>query len=239
MFKKNNSTVLADGTINCNNVKICGIIKSAPIFSHETRDGSIKFYKIFVQSTRKSDITNEIPCLVSDKHFDISQLTEGTKVFVQGQFRSFNLKDQEMQDKPYKLLLFVYCFDIHILTEEEFEVANSQRNNHIVLMGYVCKNPIYRKTPSEKEITDLHIAVNRNKGKSADYIPCISWGKAARFASKLNIGDFIIVEGRVQSRLYDKKDEEGNVLETKVAYEVSANRIYQAGVLVKDEKEKK
>ena len=69
------------------------------------------------------------------------------------------------------------------------------------------------------EISDLLLAVNRAYNKS-DYIPCIAWGRTARFCQNLEVGSQVKVVGRVQSRTYEKKYEDGTC-QTRVAYEVS------------------
>lgn len=83
--------------------------------------------------------------------------------------------------------------------------------NSIFLDGYVCKEPVYRKTPLGREITDLLVAINRPYNKS-DYIPSIVWGRNAKFAKNLKVGDRIQLWGRVQSREYEKKIDENNVV---------------------------
>ena len=132
-----------------------------------------------------------------------------------GQFRSFN----RHEEKKNRLVLSVFVRELEFLEETTDEV----KSNQIFLDGYICKEPIYRKTPLGREIADLLIAVNRSYGKS-DYIPCICWGRNARFAYKLEIGDHIKLAGRIQSREYEKKISETKV-EIRIAYEVSTRKI--------------
>lgn len=225
------TTLSYDGKLNRNRVRLCGAVKTAPVFDHETSKHGIKYYRMVVSTIRPSGLVDEVPCMISDKDFDISQLTESTKVLIHGQFRSYNQKT-EVQNKS-KLLLFVYCLDVSILTNQEFAVLGFQNNsNNITLMGYLCKPPIYRKTPAGKEITDIIVVSNRANRKM-DHIPCLVWGNNARYVSNFSVGDFVVIEGRIQSREYDKKDSDGNILETRTAYEVSASRIYKAGVAMR------
>lgn len=225
-------TISPDGKLNRNRAKLCGTVVEAPVFDHENEKLGIKFYKMQVSATRHSGSEDIIPCIISDAEFNMEELKEGTKVLVFGQFRSFNKK---VNDEKTKLLLFIYCSDIKILTEEEFTTLNNSNNNTITLIGYLCKSPIFRQTPSGREITDLFIATNRSH-KRVDYTPCVVWNGNARYASRFNVGDFVVIEGRIQSRKYDKKDAEGNVTEENTAYEVSVQNIYKAGVTIKNDK---
>ena len=109
--------------------------------------------------------------------------------------------------------------DIIDFKEDEDEENKPVTSNEVVLNGYICKKPIYRQTPFGREIADILLAVNRAYNKS-DYIPCIAWGRNARFCQNLEIGTEIKVIGRVQSRTYEKKFEDGTS-ETRIAYEVS------------------
>ena len=98
--------------------------------------------------------------------------------------------------------------------------------NQIEITGYVCKEPIYRTTPFKREIADVLIAVNRSFNKS-DYLPCIAWGRNAKYVSTLNVGDKLEMVGRIQSRVYQKRIDE-NTVEEKVAYEISLNKIIKS-----------
>ena len=148
-------------------------------------------------------------------------LKEGNKLLVKGQFRSYNSYENEKN----KLILTVFAKDIIELHDEEENSENSEITkkdavtNEVVLIGYICKKPIYRQTPFGREIADLLLAVNRAYNKS-DYIPSIAWGRNARFSQTLEVGTKVKVVGRVQSREYEKKFEDGRT-ETRVAYEVS------------------
>ena len=64
--------------------------------------------------------------------------------------------------------------------------------------------------------------VNRIYNKS-DYLPCIAWGRNARFVKNFSVGDKVSVTGRIQSRDYQKRI--NDELITKTAYEVSLNKI--------------
>jgi single-stranded DNA-binding protein len=127
----------------------------------------------------------------------------------------------------------VFARDIAI--SDEFSPEESQKNpNYIYLNGFLCKPPVYRTTPFGREITDILIAVNRAYNKS-DYIPCIAWGRNARFSSGLNVGDNIKIWGRIQSREYQKKISEEESI-TKTAYEISISKMEVASG-INDEKE--
>ena len=146
-------------------------------------------------------------------------LQEGKKLLVKGQFRSYNSYENEKN----RLILTVFAKDVTELEEDEQEENEISKKdtitNEVVLIGYICKKPIYRQTPFGREIADLLLAVNRAYNKS-DYIPSIAWGRNARFCQNLEVGTRVKIVGRVQSRNYEKKLEDGTV-ETRVAYEVS------------------
>lgn len=199
-------------TFNENNfVEIGGIIIDKPEFSHELFDE--KFYKINVESKRLSSSQDILPVIISERLIDINNLTNGKKVHVIGQFRSYN-KQEEMRSR---LVLSIFAKEIEIIEEEDILTLNN-----VDLVGYICKKPIYRKTPLGREIADVLIAVNRSYKKS-DYIPCILWGRNAKFCEKLQVGTMVRLSGRIQSRKYEKKFENGEILE-KIAYEVSVSK---------------
>ena len=201
--------------LNQNNaVKISGEIVSDFTYDHEMYGEG--FYKVFVQVTRISGNLDTIPVMVSDRIIDVNKNLTGEMVAIEGEFRSYN----KHLLGANKLLLFVLCKKIEI-------VKYCMNEDEIFLRGFICKNPIYRKTPFKREISDLLIAVNRYYGKS-DYIPCICWGRNARYAEGFEIGDEIVIRGRIQSRTYEKKISDTE-FETRTAYEVSANMIEKIG----------
>ncbi|MDD4372037.1 MAG: single-stranded DNA-binding protein [Anaerostipes sp.] len=195
-----------------NRVEVVGTVISGFEFSHEIFGES--FYMVKLLVNRLSEVTDEIPLMVSERLVDVTEDYQGQYVRAAGQFRSYN-KHEENQNH---LVLSVFVKDIEIV-----ESLENRKLNQIMLDGFICKRPIYRMTPLGREICDLLIAVNRSYGKS-DYIPCICWGRNARFAGSLEVGERIQILGRIQSREYQKRTSEGNVLH-KTAYEVSVNKI--------------
>ena len=201
----------------CSKVRISGKIEKDFEFSHNVLWE--KFYKTRVEVTRYSGIIDFVPIVVSDilifKH--LKKSLKGKYVEISGQFRSHNLLGE---DSRKHLDLFLFVEDIKFYNSEE-EIEGNRNTNYICLDGYICKTPIFRLTPRGRQITDMMVAVNRAYHKS-DYIPCIVWGRAAIYASELEIGDRIKLEGRIQSREYFKRyspdSEEG---EYKTAYEIS------------------
>ena len=194
-----------------NQVTIEGEISGEFVFSHEIFGE--RFYMIDISTRRLSGVCDSIPVTVSERLIDVSQNYIGQYVCVTGQFRSYNQND----GSRVRLILSVFAQEI------EFAEKLMEDVNQIYLDGYICKEPIYRKTPLGREIADLLIAVNRSYGKS-DYIPCICWGRNARFASGLEIGSHIRIKGMVQSRQYIKKLDNDRT-EERVAYEVSISRL--------------
>ncbi|MDD3746994.1 MAG: single-stranded DNA-binding protein [Anaerostipes sp.] len=195
-----------------NQVEVVGTVISGFEFSHEIFGES--FYMVKLLVNRLSEVTDEIPLMVSERLVDVTEDYQGKYVRAAGQFRSYN-KHEENQNH---LVLSVFVKDIEIV-----ENLENRKLNQIMLDGYICKRPIYRMKPLGREICDLLIAVNQSYGKS-DYIPCICWGRNARFAGSLEVGERIQILGRIQSREYQKRTSEGNVLH-KTAYEVSVNKL--------------
>lgn len=203
--------------IENNMATISGKVVSNIEFSHEVYGEG--FYYFMLEVPRLSDSSDRIPVTISERLASKDKLEIGTVIEVEGQFRSYNSYNNEGN----RLLLTVFARDITFL-EDEKKIKNP---NQIYLNGFICKRPIYRTTPFGREITDLLLAVNRPYNKS-DYIPCIAWGRNARFSENLTVGDNIKVWGRIQSRTYQKKLDSGEIL-TKVAYEVSISKMEIAG----------
>ena len=198
---------------NNNKVTVIGEIVSDFSFSHETYGE--KFYTFGVSVVRTSGYEDVIPVMISERLIDTQQSYIGQCIRVDGQFRSYN----RHEEKKNRLVLSVFARELEFVSE----IPEGERSNQIFLDGYICKPPIYRKTPLGREIADLLIAVNRSYGKS-DYIPCITWGRNARFTAGLTVGTEIQVFGRIQSREYVKKISETEA-EHRIAYEVSISKL--------------
>ena len=198
---------MADKIIENNQVSIMGKIASGFTFSHQVYGEG--FYLVDVLVKRLSDSEDRIPLMVSERLVDVTQDYEGEYIMVQGQFRSYN----RHEEKKNRLVLSVFVRELSFVEEEDDTV----KTNQIFLDGYICKPPVYRKTPLGREIADLLLAVNRPYGKS-DYIPCICWGRNARYASAFEVGGHVLIWGRIQSREYIKKLSESQT-EKRTAYE--------------------
>jgi single-stranded DNA-binding protein len=196
-----------------------GKVTSDKRFSHEIYGE--KFYIFDLAVPRLSGNADIIPITVSERLLSINELKIDSKITVEGQFRSYNSYENEKN----RLVLTVFAKDIKFIEDQdaEIEVSKDVVSNEVTLNGYICKKPIYRQTPFGREISDLLLAVNRAYNKS-DYIPCIAWGRNARFCENIPVGTEVKIVGRVQSRTYEKKYEDGRV-ETKVAYEVSVSSL--------------
>lgn len=197
-----------------NNLVLVGKITEEKKFSHEIYGE--KFYIFDLSVPRLSGNADIVPITISERLFKEDELVVGANVKIQGQFRSYNSYEAQKN----RLILTVFAKDIEFLPAENEIVASKDLvSNEVTLVGFICKAPIYRQTPFGREISDLLLAVNRAYNKS-DYIPCIAWGRNARFCSKMTVGTEIKVSGRIQSRTYEKKHDDGTV-EKRVAYEVS------------------
>ena len=190
-----------------------GEIVSDFVFSHEIFGEG--FYIVDVNVPRLSDSSDIIPLMVSERLLNVDEDYKGLNIMVQGQFRSYN----RHEERKNRLVLSVFAREIEFVDE----TPESSKTNQIYLDGYICKEPVYRKTPLGREIADLLLAVNRPYGKS-DYIPCICWGRNARFASNFTVGTRCEIWGRIQSREYMKRLTEDDA-EKRIAYEVSVSKL--------------
>ena len=193
-----------------NKVYVLGEIVSDAVFSHEVYGEG--FYEFFVRVARLSGQADVLPVTLSERLIQDGMLTKGKSICALGQFRSYN----KIENGKSRLMLTVFV-------RELLDSLPEKNPNSILLSGYICKPPIYRTTPFNREIADVLIAVNRAYNKS-DYIPCIAWGRNARFVKNLNVGERIAISGRIQSREYQKKfsDSEMRVM---TAYEVSVSKL--------------
>lgn len=204
---------MSDKIIENNQVTIMGQVVSEFVFSHEVFGEG--FYVVEVLVKRLSNSDDRIPLMISERLIDVNQDYRGAYIVAQGQFRSYNRHEEQKN----RLVLSVFVREVEFVEEE----PDGAKTNNIYLDGYICKEPIYRKTPLGREIADLLLAVNRPYGKS-DYIPCICWGRNARYASGFEVGEHVEVLGRIQSREYIKKLSETET-EKRIAYEVSVSKL--------------
>ena len=207
---------MTDKIMENNQVVIMGTIVSEFEYSHEIFGEG--FYMVDVEVQRLSDSCDIIPLMVSERLLDVEEDLRGVKIAVVGQFRSYN----RHEEKKNRLILSVFAREVEFVDE----IEEGAKSNQIYLDGFICKEPIYRKTPLGREIADLLIAVNRPYGKS-DYIPCICWGRNARYASAFEVGGHVLIWGRIQSREYIKKLNESET-EKRTAYEVSVSKLEYA-----------
>lgn len=202
---------MTDNISENNSVTIVGTVKSRPEFSHEMYGEG--FYNVYLEVPRLSDISDALPITISERLMTGVNLEIGNKLVVMGQLRSYN----KLMEGNNKLILTIFARDVKQDNEE------NKNPNQIYLDGFICKRPIYRTTPFGREITDMLIAVNRPYNKS-DYIPSIAWGRNARYSENLTVGDRIRIWGRIQSREYQKKISDEEII-TRTAYEVSISKM--------------
>ena len=204
---------MSDKIIENNQVTVIGMVVSEFTYSHEVFGEG--FYMVDILVRRLSSSNDRIPVMVSERLIDVNQDYRGKCISVTGQFRSYNRHEEQKN----RLVLSLFVREVSFIDEE----LDGAKTNQIFLDGYICKLPIYRKTPLGREIADLLLAVNRPYGKS-DYIPCISWGRNARYAAGFSVGTRVRIWGRVQSREYTKKLSDTEC-EKRVAYEVSISKL--------------
>ena len=204
---------MSEKMIENNRVSVIGEIVSGFTFSHEVFGEG--FYMVDVAVSRLSDQADIIPLMISERLININEDYVGCTIEAIGQFRSYN----RHEGAKNRLVLSIFVREITFM--EEF--TDYTKTNQIFLDGYICKVPIYRKTPLGREIADILLAVNRPYGKS-DYIPCIAWGRNARYAAAFEVGARVKLWGRVQSREYTKKLNDSEC-EKRIAYEVSVSKL--------------
>jgi len=206
---------MSDKVFTNNQVSISGTVVSDFEFSHEVYGEG--FYTVDISVPRLSDTYDVIPLMVSERLVDVTQDYTGYSLMATGQFRSYNRHEETKN----RLVLSVFVRELELFEENSEE--ETHKPNQIFLDGYICKPPIYRKTPLGREIADVLIAVNRPYGKS-DYVPCICWGRNARFAETFDVGGHVQIWGRIQSREYQKKISEEEI-QKRIAYEVSVSKL--------------
>lgn len=205
-----------------NSITLAGTVQDELQYSHQIYGEG--FYVFHLSVPRMSSYEDVLPVTVSERLLNTMVIRPGDSVIIEGQVRSYN----KFIDGANRLIITVFARDLR-LNDGEDRIKNP---NQVFLDGYICKQPAYRVTPLNREITDLLIAINRFYNKS-DYIPCIAWGRNARFCSNLNVGDHLRLWGRLQSREYQKRISEQEVV-TKVAYEVSITKLEQVNEAKKE-----
>lgn len=208
---------MIDKVIDTNKMAVIGKVVSEKEFSHEMYGEGFYTFELAVQ--RLSEYIDVLPVTISERLIVNMNLSKGKYVFIEGQLRSYN----RYVNNSNRLVLTIFARDIYAPKDEEELEELLKKPNEIFIDGYICKPPVYRTTPFGREITDLLVAVNRPYNKS-DYIPCISWGRNARFCEKLLVGDHVRLWGRVQSRNYQKRLSNGELVK-RIAYEVSISKL--------------
>lgn len=197
-----------------NKVTVIGTVTGRFTYDHMVWQEA--FYRMELAVERQSGHVDMLPIMISERLVDVTQDMSGATLRVTGSFRSFNQREGERT----RLMLFVFAQEVEFLEKS----VSFTINNDVFLEGYLCKAPVYRKTPLGREICDLLVAVNRPYGKS-DYIPCIVWGRSAAFAGRLEVGSKIKVWGRMQSRVYNKMVDK-DTCDTRTAYELSVSKFW-------------
>lgn len=209
---------MTEQVIKNNVAEIVGKVEGRLTYSHTVYGED--FYTVKVRVPRLSSSYDVIPLMISNRLFNLEENYENRIIRAEGQFRSYN----QHTDGRSKLLLSLFVRDFEVLELTDEELKKHSTPNQIFLDGYVCKSPIYRKTPLGREITDILMAVNRPYNKS-DYIPAIAWGRNARYAAGFPVGSRLKVWGRIQSRQYQKRMEAEGEVEQRIAYEISISKM--------------
>ena len=189
-----------------NQIRLCGTMETAPVFSHENHGR--RFYSFFIGVERLSGTLDRLRVLADWELLKQADCAWGERVLVTGQVRSYN----QITETGRHLLISVYA--------ETLELTDEEPDDQVTVTGILCRDPVYRRTPLGREICDGMLAVNRSYRRT-DYLPCIFWGRTARRIAALSTGARITLTGRLQSREYTKLLPDGSA-EQRTAYEVSA-----------------
>lgn len=199
--------------IETNKAEVVGFVTEPFGLDHKVHGEG--FYRTTIRVMRDSGVHDDVPVVVSERLTDVTKSQVGNMVAVIGQFRSYNKPDESGKRK---LILFLFARAFQPLSEGEDGYWN-----RLSLIGTICKPVIYRVTPLGREVADVMLAVNRAYGKS-DYIPCLCWGRDAKWIQFLETGQLLRIKGRIQSREYQKKLGEDEI-QTRTAYEVSVQEV--------------
>lgn len=185
-----------------NQISISGEVATNPVFSH--RYHREKFYEFFVSVTRTSGTADVLRCIASELMID--KISIGETIRIDGEIRTCN--------RGKHLIVYVFVNSVE---------ESCYSDNYVELRGFICKQPRIKKTYSGRYICEFLIAHNCPHGNS-DYIPCISWGRNAFRTERIAIGTEVEAIGRLQSREYTKKLNDGEE-EVRVAYELSVSEL--------------
>lgn len=196
---------------NENRALLRGVAAAAPTLSHENHGVAYETFPLSV--LRLSGSEDRVNVIAARPLLEQCPVAVGTPLEVEGEVRSFNNKS----GRGSRLVITLYA--------RSLRKGGGEPANDLVLAGVLCKPPVFRRTPLGRSICDLMLAVSRRYGR-ADYLPVIAWGQLAVQAARLQVGDTLSLEGRVQSRTYRKVLEDGTAQE-RVAYEVSAMHLLE------------
>ena len=201
-----------DNNLETNKVHLSGRVLTSPEFNHKTYGEA--YYMLVLGIFRRSGYEDRIRLIISERLLAGRSPRKGEYLDITGQIRTYN-RDVNGRNK-LEVTVFVREMEYCRECEPDYD-------NLVYMEGFICKQPVRRRSPLGREICDLMIAVNRMYNKS-DYIPSIAWGRNALYSESLQIGDKVIISGRIQSRDYRKYTEEGHLV-NKTAYEVSITNI--------------
>lgn len=191
-----------------NKVIITGTVDSIN-YSHSTNEQS--FYEMILKCKRKSGAVDIIKVITGENRDDLI----GLDIKVTGTLRTH----MDFTKTIGKLNIFIFSSIIEVILERESDIDL----NNVELEGVIHKEPILRKTPKDKDICDLMIVNNYKRNKKA-YVPTIVWGREAIECGNLTVGNVIKLEGRLQSRIYQKNHENGEI-EYRIANELCVKSI--------------
>ena len=196
-----------------NQITLSGTVAVAPVISHKVYGEEFLEFQLHVRRT--SGFVDVIPVTISKRLISENEIGIDDQILIEGQIRTYN----RIQEGKNKLIITVFARKLVKIEYEDYY----KDENIVILEGYICRPPLYRVSPLGREISDVMIAVNRMYGKS-DYVPCIAWGRNAKFTESMSVGKKMKIIGRIQSREYKKRGQDGQLIPG-IAREISIHKI--------------
>lgn len=190
-----------------NQIRLRGSLLGLPEFSHENHGR--RFCRFTLEVPRLSGTVDLLPVIAPEALVGELDPFDGEMLCVTGQVRSHDRREETRR----RLMIFVFA--------SEIKSDSGEPENSVHVEGIVCREPVLRRTPLGREICDVMLAAPRAFHR-CDYLPCILWGRTAQEAALCRVQDRLHIDGRLQSRAYTKRTEQG--AQERTAYEISALR---------------
>lgn len=173
-----------------------------------------KFYKANIIVPNSNGYESILP--LKFKQFS-NIYKDGDMISISGNIRSYSTKISDTKNK-----VELYCFT-YFDKSKELNVKNK-----FVIDGSICKKEELVILSSGKEIIHFIVKNTIQSGfsKLNSYLPCVAWGKVAKYIDSLPLHSEINISGEFRSREYKKYlDEDKKDFEIKVAHELLVTNV--------------